>query len=123
MEGGFPRAGKAAPQNIPCASPSGNPSEQPCKPSENLVHPSSWTWINQTAMATWVSGTNLDCSSGSSMAGSSSTRTLRSSGQASSERPDPERLARSDRVHCPHCNKLVLAFSMARHLKYIHKSS
>ena len=26
--------------------PSGNPSEQPCQPEENPVHPSSFTWIN-----------------------------------------------------------------------------
>ena len=40
------------------------------------------------------------------------------SGQASSlSLPNPETLARSDRVHCPHCHKLVLASSMARHLK------
>ena len=31
---------------IPRTLPSGNPSEQPSKPSENPVHPSSFTWIN-----------------------------------------------------------------------------
>ena len=47
MEGrGFPRAGRAAPRDFPRALPSGNPSEQPCQPSENPVHPSSFNWIN-----------------------------------------------------------------------------
>ena len=32
-------------QNI-LALPSGNPSEQPCKPLENPVDPSSFTWVN-----------------------------------------------------------------------------
>ena len=39
-------AGKAAPQDFPCASPSGNLLEQPCQPSENPVLPSSLTQIN-----------------------------------------------------------------------------
>ena len=43
---GFPRAGRAAPRDFPRASPSGNPSEQPCQPSENPVLPSSFTQIN-----------------------------------------------------------------------------
>ena len=46
MDRDFPQAGKAAPWNFPWASPLGNPSEQPCQPSENSVHPSSFTWIN-----------------------------------------------------------------------------
>ena len=35
---------------FPQALPLGNPSEQPCQPSENLVHPSSFTWINPIAV-------------------------------------------------------------------------
>ena len=37
---------KWAPRDFPRASPSGNPSEQPCQPLENPVHPSSFTRIN-----------------------------------------------------------------------------
>ena len=37
--------------------------------------------------------------------------------------PDPERPARRDRVHCPHCYMLLLTSSVARHFKYMHKSS
>ena len=33
-------------RDFPRASPSVNPSEQPCQPSENPVHPYSFTWIN-----------------------------------------------------------------------------
>ena len=40
------RAGRAAPRDFPQASPLGNPSEKPFQPSENPVHPSSFTWIN-----------------------------------------------------------------------------
>ena len=43
---GFPRAGRAAPRDFSRALPSGNPSKQPCQPSENPVHPSSFTRIN-----------------------------------------------------------------------------
>ena len=39
----FPRAGRAASWDFPQASPSGNPSEQPCKPFKNPVHSSSFT--------------------------------------------------------------------------------
>ena len=46
MDAVFPWAGRDAPRNFLWASPSGNPSEQPCQPSENPVHPSSFTWIN-----------------------------------------------------------------------------
>ena len=38
--------GRGFPQDLPWASPLGNPLEQPCQPSENPVHPSSFTWIN-----------------------------------------------------------------------------
>ena len=40
---GLPRAGKAAPRDFPQASPSQNPSKQPCQPSENPVLPSTFT--------------------------------------------------------------------------------
>ena len=42
---GFQRAGRAAPRDFPGALPSGNPSEQPCQPSENPVIPYSFTHI------------------------------------------------------------------------------
>ena len=52
-EEGWPSGGQAlGPQDFPRASPSGNPSEQPCQPSENPVHPSSFTWINPLYSAT-----------------------------------------------------------------------
>ena len=40
------RTDRAAPWVFPRASPSGDPSEQPCQPLENPVYPSSFTWIN-----------------------------------------------------------------------------
>ena len=46
MDGVFPWAGRAAPLDFPRASPSENLLEQLCFPSENPVHPSSFTWIN-----------------------------------------------------------------------------
>ena len=46
MDGGFPWAGRAASRDFPRALPSANPSEQPCQPSENPFHTSSFTWIN-----------------------------------------------------------------------------
>ena len=43
---GFPRPGRAAPRDFPWGLPSKNFSEQPCQPSENPVHPTSFTPIN-----------------------------------------------------------------------------
>ena len=40
----------AAPRDFPRASPSGNPSEKPCQPLENSVHPSSFTRINPISL-------------------------------------------------------------------------
>ena len=47
MDRDFPWAGRAAPQDFPQASPLENSAEQTCQPSENPLHPSSFTWINQ----------------------------------------------------------------------------
>ena len=38
--------GERCSRDFPRASPSGNPSEQPCQPLENPAHASSFTWIN-----------------------------------------------------------------------------
>ena len=38
--------GRAASWDFPRALPSWNPSEQPCQPSDDPFHPSSFTWIN-----------------------------------------------------------------------------
>ena len=46
MDGVLPQAGRAAPWDFSMALPNGNPSEQPCQPSENPIHPSSLTWTN-----------------------------------------------------------------------------
>ena len=46
----------AAPRDFPRASPSENPSEQPCQPSENPVHPSSFTWINPLSNLVVIQG-------------------------------------------------------------------
>ena len=52
-------AAKAAPRYFPRALPSGNPSEQPCKPLENPDHPSSFTWINPLVIVVTVSHKDL----------------------------------------------------------------
>ena len=60
------------------------PRSSPASPQKNPVHHSCCTWINlvsasdRAAMATWMSGANLDSSSDSSMAASSSTHTATS---------------------------------------------
>ena len=36
---GFLQAGRAAPWDFPWASPSGNPGDEPCQPSESHGHP------------------------------------------------------------------------------------
>ena len=46
MDRDFPRAGRAAPRQIPWALPSGNSLKHPCQPSEKPVHPFSFTLIN-----------------------------------------------------------------------------
>ena len=42
----LPRTGRVAPRDIPWASPSGNPLEQPHQPPENPAPPPSSTQIN-----------------------------------------------------------------------------